>query len=60
MKGWIWSGKPWQAFKNFAILFSFAMNLVLLLAILLLGPLLLPTLNQVALPLVGGLNHSFV
>ncbi|MDX1616785.1 MAG: hypothetical protein R3300_20930 [Candidatus Promineifilaceae bacterium] len=60
MKGWIWSGKPWQAFKNFAILFSFAVNLVLLLAILLAGPLLLPALNQVALPLVGGLNQSFV
>ena len=28
---WVWSGKPWQAFKTFAIIFSFIMNFVLLL-----------------------------
>jgi len=60
MKTWIWQGKPWQAFKTFALLFSFTVNLVLVLVLLLLAPQLLPTVDSVGKPLVGGLSDSFV
>jgi len=60
MKQWLWQGKPWQAFKTFALLFSFTINLVLLLVLLLLAPQLLPTVDSVGKPLVGGLSDSFV
>lgn len=59
-KGYIWQARPWQAFKNVAIIFSFIVNLVLVLVILLALPLLIPGLNGVARPLVGGLSNSFV
>ena len=52
--------KPWQAFKTFAILFSFVMNLVLLIVLLLVAPLIIPIINEIANPIVGGLNDSFV
>ena len=55
-----WNGKPWQAFKTFAILFSFTMNLVLLIVLLLLAPQILPLVDNSVKPLVGGLNDSFV
>lgn len=55
-----WAGKPWQAFKTFAILFSFTMNLVLLIVLLLLAPHILPLVDNSVKPLVGGLNNSFV
>ncbi|MCP4416301.1 MAG: hypothetical protein GY805_06750 [Chloroflexi bacterium] len=57
---WVWSGKPWQAFKTFAIIFSFVMNFVLLLVLLFAAPLILPIVDSVAEPLVGGLSDSFV
>jgi hypothetical protein len=60
MKKSIWDGKPWQAFKTFAILFSFTMNLVLLIVLLVAVPLILPIVNDIAIPIVGGLNTSFV
>jgi hypothetical protein len=60
MKSWLSEGKPWQAFKNFAILFSFIFNFVLLLVLLIAAPLILPVVNAVAEPLVGGLSDSFV
>lgn len=60
MKDAIWQARPWQAFKNFAIIFSFIMNFVLLLVILLAAPLLLPGVRTIAGPLVGGLTDSFV
>jgi hypothetical protein len=60
MKESIWNGKPWQAFKTFAILFSFAMNLILLIVLLVMAPLILPIVNDIAVPIVGGLNTSFV
>lgn len=60
MKKSIWNGKPWQAFKTFAILFSFTVNLVLLLVLLVMAPLILPIVNDIAVPIVGGLNTSFV
>lgn len=56
---WMWSSKPWQAFKTFAIIFSFIMNFVLLLVLLFVLPLLLPILNDIAKPIVGGLDQSF-
>ncbi|RMH00147.1 MAG: hypothetical protein D6706_04430 [Chloroflexi bacterium] len=59
-KKWVWEGKPWQAFKTFAIFFSFAMNLVLLIVLLLIAPLIIPIVNDIAKPIVGGLNSSFV
>ncbi|MEJ2748828.1 MAG: hypothetical protein P8183_13135 [Anaerolineae bacterium] len=52
--------KPWQAFKTFAILFSFVMNLVLLIVLLLVAPLIIPIISEIANPIVGGLNNSFV
>ena len=52
--------KPWQAFKTFAILFSFAVNLVLLIVLLLATPLIIPIVSEIANPIVGGLNDSFV
>lgn len=59
-KGIIWQSRPWQAFKNVAIIFSFIVNLVLVLVILLALPLLIPGLNSIVQPLVGGLSNSFV
>ncbi|GAB4157432.1 MAG: hypothetical protein Fur0021_26390 [Candidatus Promineifilaceae bacterium] len=55
-----WQGKPWQAFKNFAIIFSFAVNAIFLIVLLAAAPLIIPIVNDVAEPLVGGLNDSFV
>lgn len=60
MNKWVWDSKPWQAFKSFAIIFSFIMNFVLLLVLLIAAPLILPIVNNIAKPLVGGLNNSFV
>ena len=60
MRNIIWQEKPWQAFKNFAIVFSFIFNGLLLVVILLVAPLLLPGLDIIAHPLVGGLSESFV
>lgn len=55
-----WDSKPWQAFKTFAIIFSFVMNLVLLIVLLAILPLIIPIVNEIAKPIVGGLNSSFV
>jgi hypothetical protein len=55
-----WQARPWQAFKNFAIIFSFVTNLVLLVVFLLSLPLIIPGVNSIARPLVGGLSQSFV
>ncbi len=54
-----WDGKPWQAFKTFAIIFSFVTNLVLLIVLLVAAPLIIPIVNDIAKPIVGGLNESF-
>lgn len=56
----IWQARPWQAFKNVAIIFSFIVNIILVIVLLLSLPLLIPVLNSVAKPLVGGLSNSFV
>ncbi|MCP4363195.1 MAG: hypothetical protein GY796_34780 [Chloroflexi bacterium] len=58
---WFWEGKPWQAFKSFAIIFSFVINFVLILVLLLIAPLIFPVIvTNVAGPIVGGLSDSFV
>lgn len=58
---WVWEGRPWAAFKSFAILFSFVINFVLIIVLLLIAPFLFPViLNNIANPIVGGLNESFV
>lgn len=59
-KGTFWQARPWQAFKNIAIIFSFVVNLVLVIVLLLAAPLLLPGVNSIAQPLVSGLSDSFV
>lgn len=60
MNEFFWQARPWQAFKNFAIIFSFVINLVFLVVLLLALPLIIPGINSIARPLVGGLNQSFV
>lgn len=54
------SRKPWEAFKNFAIVFSFIVNFVLILVLLFVAPLIIPIVADIAVPIVGGLNESFV
>lgn len=60
MRNFIWQGKPWQAFKTFAIMFSFIVNIILLLVLLVAAPLILPIVSEIANPIVGGLTQSFV
>ena len=50
----------WKAFKNFAIIFSFAINFVLLIALLLTWRFILPAKNLIAEPLVDGLHSNFI
>ncbi len=57
---WLWGQKPWDAFKTFAILFSFTLNLTLLIVLLAVAGLIIPIVNDVVEPIVGGLNDSFV
>jgi hypothetical protein len=59
-KQFFWQARPWQAFKNFAIIFSFVVNLVLILVILLALPLIIPIVSGIAYPIVNGLNQSFI
>lgn len=51
--------KIWSAFKNFALVFSFLVNLALVIVVLLLLPMVLPILNQGVKPIIVGLNQSF-
>ncbi len=59
MRNAFWDGRPWQAFKTFAIIFSFTVNLILILVLVIAAPLILPIVNDVVEPLVGNLNGSF-
>lgn len=59
MGKFFWQNKPWQAFKNFAIIFSFIVNIVLILVLGLVAILLFPFLSTMVTPLVGGLDESF-
>ena len=60
MRQFFWQNRPWQAFKNFAIIFSFIVNIILILVLGLVAVLLFPFLSNMVTPLVGGLNDSFV
>ena len=57
---WLWNRRPWDAFKTFAIIFSFIMNFVLLIVLMAVGGLIIPIVNDIVEPIVGGLNDSFV
>jgi hypothetical protein len=52
--------RPWQAFKNLAVLFSFVVNLILIIVLLLVLPLIKPLITGTVKPIVGSLNESFV
>ncbi|MEM8861667.1 MAG: hypothetical protein AAGD96_25360 [Chloroflexota bacterium] len=60
MRNFLWQNQPWQAFKNFAIIFSFIVNIILILVLGVVAILLFPFLSNMVTPLVGGLNDSFV
>src|SRR5262245_42962486 len=57
---WVWQGKIIDAFWKFATLFSFIVNLILVLVLLFTVGLLFEIKNAIAQPLVGGLYGSFV
>jgi hypothetical protein len=57
---WLYDGKPWEAFKTFALIFSFIVNIVLFIVLLAILPLILPIVNDIVNPLVEGLNDSFI
>ncbi|PIE80583.1 MAG: hypothetical protein CSA11_07500 [Chloroflexi bacterium] len=59
-RSWIYGGKPWEAFKTFALIFSFIVNIVFFIVLLAIAPLILPIVNEIVNPLVSGLNQSFV
>lgn len=59
MRKFFWQNQPWQAFKNFAILFSFIVNFILILVLGVVAILLFPFLSNMVTPLVGGLDESF-
>src|SRR5205814_10677651 len=54
IKGW------WNGFKNFAILFSFIANFVLVIVLLFVVLLIFQIKNGIAEPLLVGLHSSFV
>ena len=60
MKEWLWSGKPWQAFKNVAIILSFTLNIVFLIVVIVVAFYIIPVVDSIAEPIVGGLHQSFV
>lgn len=59
MKEWIWSGKPWQAFKNFALLMSFALNILFIVILIAAATMIIPSIKEIAEPMVSGVNNSF-
>ncbi|GAB4434454.1 MAG: hypothetical protein Kow00120_00770 [Anaerolineae bacterium] len=50
----------WSAFKDFAILFSFIMNFVLLVIVIILGLLIFDIKNGILEPLIDGLHQNFI
>ncbi|MFQ5408829.1 MAG: hypothetical protein ACE5FI_10485 [Anaerolineales bacterium] len=50
----------WDGFKTFAILFSFIVNLILVVVVVALGATVFRLKQDIAQPLVGGLHNSFV
>jgi hypothetical protein len=59
MREWMWSGRPWTAFKNFAVLFSFMLNVISLSLFLAVAVFMLPFIRQVTMPMVSGLSQNF-
>lgn len=59
-RGWLYDGKPWDAFKTVALIFSFVVNIIFFIVLLVIAPLILPIVNDIVNPLVSGLNQSFV
>jgi hypothetical protein len=57
---WLYGGRPWEAFKTFALIFSFIVNIVFFVVLLAIAPLILPIVNDIVNPLVSGLNESFI
>lgn len=57
---WLWQGRVLDAFWKGATLFSFIVNLILVLVLLFTVGLLFDIKNAIAQPLVGGLYGSFV
>ncbi len=57
---WLWDKRPWDAFKTFAIIFSFVLNFTLLIVMMAIGGLIIPIVNDIVEPIVGGLNDSFI
>ncbi|MBE2221211.1 MAG: hypothetical protein IAF02_06710 [Anaerolineae bacterium] len=57
---WFYGGKPWEAFKTVALIFSFIVNIIFFIVLLTIAPLILPIVNGIVNPLVSGLNQSFV
>jgi hypothetical protein len=57
---WLYGGKPWDAFKTIALIFSFIVNIVFFIVLLSIAPLILPIVNDIVNPLVSGLNQSFI
>jgi hypothetical protein len=55
-----WQGNMTGAFWKFATLFSFVVNFILVVVLLVVVGLLFQIKNAIALPLVGGLHDSFV
>jgi hypothetical protein len=57
---WLYDGKPWEAFKTFALIFSFIVNIIFFIVLLAVLPLILPIVNDIVNPIVEGLNDSFI
>mgnify|MGYP001607525837 CR=1 FL=1 len=56
----IWQGRVTDAFWKFATLFSFTVNMILVIVLIFVGWLLFDIKNAIVQPLVGGLYGSFV
>ncbi|MBI3764406.1 MAG: hypothetical protein HY260_21410 [Chloroflexi bacterium] len=53
-------GKPWEAFKTVAIVFSFAVNFIFVMVLLFAGAWLFDVKTAIVGPLVGSLHTGFV
>src|SRR5437016_1768932 len=58
--GWVWQGKLPAAFWKAATIFSFGVNLVLVIAVLGLALMMFQIKQAIAQPLLSGLHTSFV
>lgn len=58
MKNKIRGDKLWPAFKNVAILFSFSLNVLMLGVLIIAAFWVIPSVNQLAKPIVGDLSRS--